>query len=103
MSPRVYTKDEVRDKFLEHVRDMANYWATTPQGGTVQERCEGVAFSILAMLDGNSGALPGFEVIPHPHPTDKEYHKSAGENWFPDDCDIAGALHEKFYDRPDKV
>ncbi len=41
--------------------------------------------------------MPGFKVIPDPHPSDRESQASRGENWFPNDCDIAGYLHELFY------
>jgi hypothetical protein len=64
---------------------------------------EGLAFSILVMLDGGSAMLPGFVVAPLPDPSDKDYHIMKGENYFPENHDaaekikgdIAGALHER--------
>ena len=58
------TVEEVRSDFLSHVRAMAHYWANAP--GTelsVQERCEGVAFSILAAIDGCAPNLPYLRLV----------------------------------------
>ena len=44
------TSDELFDEFLIKVREIAEYWAKV--GDTKQEACEGVAFSILALIDG---------------------------------------------------
>ena len=104
---RQYTNDEVRDLFLQQVWTYVRFWTTAKLEGDdlghrdpTQHRVEGMAFSILAMLDGCSGGLPGFIVAPSPHESDEEYHRGEGENWFP--CtpkvqtDIAGNLHEIF-------
>lgn len=93
--PRAFTKDEMREKFLRHVAGIAKYWANLP-GKTARERTDGTAFSILAMLDGSAVDMPGFDVVCRPHPDDEQYCKDNGENWVPDGCDIAGALHEGF-------
>ena len=97
--PRAYTKEEVRDMFMDKVRSTAQYWATIPEGGTIQERCEGTAFSILNIFDGTTMDLPGFDIVARPHPEDKQYCIDEGENYFEDgtvindDC----MLHELFY------
>jgi hypothetical protein len=39
-------------------------------------------------------ALPGFKVIPYPHPDDKPFNQECGENWYSSRVDISGALHE---------
>lgn len=99
--PREYTTDEVRKQFLELVWTYIGYWGRLP-GKTPRERLEGLAFSMLVILDGGS-ALPGFIVVPCPHPDDKEFHKDEDENWFPENyespvnCNIAGSLHELFH------
>lgn len=96
--PRAWTEDEVRDEFLQAFRDKAHYWATTPNGGTVKERCEGVAFSILVMLDGGSGMLPAYKVTVDPHPEDKAYCIAEGTNYYEPGTEITnGYLHELFY------
>ena len=103
--PHKMTEDEVRNRFLEAVRNIANEWAHYElrtdryEGETEAEwRCRGTAFSIMVLLDGGHGDMPGFVVAPSPHPDDKEFHKSEGDNWYPKSpevkCDIAGCLHE---------
>lgn len=57
----------------------------------------GLAFSIIVMLDGGNVGMPGFKVIPMPHPSDREYCKQNGENWYPTGCDIGGSLHEHWH------
>jgi hypothetical protein len=99
-NPRVLTEDEVRDLFLKRVAAISNYWATNKidgEQGSVKGRCEGVAFSILALLDGSNVGMPGMKVIPNPHAEDEEYLRGDGKNWFPDDVDIAGGLHEHIH------
>lgn len=98
--PRVMTTDEVKARFLTHVRDMVAYWDARPEK-TCREKMEGVVFSILATLDGASADMPGFVLAPHPHPDDAEYNRVSGENWYPPaptvDGDIAGTLHEEVF------
>ena len=101
--PRVKTEEEIREKFLSHVRSLINYWdrvdgKDAPK--TQKDRLAGLAFSILVTLDGEAADLPGFIVAPNPHPDDKEYHISEGSNYYPENHklkvkgDIAGCLHE---------
>ena len=98
---REWTQDEVRDKLIEHLKVMVRYWNSVDEIDTL-EKLEGMAFSVLSMLDGCSMDVPGFIVAPCPHPDDKEYCKEEGENWFPQNhesevnCDISGDLHEHF-------
>jgi hypothetical protein len=82
---------------------MVRYWATLPDVDnatgrqmTVSDRCDGVAFSILTMLDGSSSNLPGFALRPTPHPDDKAFNIAEGENWFDPGCEIVDALHEHY-------
>jgi hypothetical protein len=103
---REWTEDEIREKFLAHVRVMVDYWDREPRAETQKRRLEGLAFSILVALDGCAGGLPGFIVAPSPHPEDKAFHQSEGENYYPENHeadvkgDIAGCLHELFYKKP---
>jgi hypothetical protein len=90
---RPLTEEEVRQRFLDNVRALVQHWERNPK---VEDRCSGVAFSILALLDGCSG-FPACKVIPSPHESDKEFNESNGDNWFPEGVDIAGSLHEEFY------
>ena len=97
--PREYTTDEVREQFLDYVRDTIQYWVKHPSN--VQDRVSGAVFSVLAAIDGSAGSLPGFVLAPSPHPDDKAYNQKNGDNWYPDaptvNCDIAGSLHERLY------
>jgi hypothetical protein len=112
-----WTRDEIREQFLRHIRIMSKYWAecdiSRPEfqesmkrnGGEIPYRLNGLCHSILAMLDGCTVDIPGFLLIPNPHPSDKEYCISRGQNYYPqvseeagDFVDIGGALHEQFYE-----
>lgn len=42
---------DVRKQMVEHIDRMVKYWAEQP-GLSVEDRCDGVAFSVLTMLDG---------------------------------------------------
>lgn len=94
--PREYTRKEMQDKYLQQIRAMIAYWKTEKNAPTLKEKMEGLAFSILVMLDGKS-VLPGCEVKPYPHPDDKRYQITSGENYYPIGCDIAGDLHERWH------
>lgn len=105
-TPRAWTADEIRDMLIEKFREIADYWAETdlkrPEFGnmTPQEdiayRCHGVAFTMLSTLDGCSMDLPGFDLIPTPHPSDKQYCIDEEENWFDPEMRISTTLHEYF-------
>lgn len=114
------TKEQVREEFLRTINGIVRHWANTPLIGypehekNIYTRCEGVAFSIMSLLDGCVGGIPGFIVAPCPHPEDKEFAlKEAKEGldedeeftepeWYPENheiedqikCDIGGGLHE---------
>lgn len=94
---RAYTREEVRALFLTKVATIAEYWGEVAK--TPQEAADGAVFSILSLLDGCS-MFPKFQVVPEPHPTDRDFHVSKGENYYPESpvlpCDIAGSLHELF-------
>lgn len=90
------TVEQCRAEFLEHVRELARYWKNE-QRTSRDEALDGLAFSFLVLLDGASGSMPAFKVIPDPHPTDKAFSKTIGDDWWPDNVDISGGLHDEFY------
>lgn len=92
---RAYTEEETRELFLEHVRDLVDYW--NAQKVDRKEAIEGIAFSILTVLDGSTIALPGFRVSPICPEEDVKYYKKSGKNYYDESIDIAGCLHEHFY------
>lgn len=97
--PRELTRAEVQDEFLHYLRHMVRYWVRQPEsageGKSANWRHEGLVGSILIALDGKS-PLPAFTVTPTPHEDDKADRIENEDNWFPDDCDIAGDLYEKW-------
>lgn len=103
--PREYTNKEIRDMVLGQVWDMVDYWAECPPTNrNLRERMAGLAFSILTMIDGDCIALPAFRVCSDPHADDKEYRRSRGINWFPEnEGELNGEiteipLHEVFFE-----
>lgn len=95
------SEDEVREEFLNHIRGLVEYWDGVEKD-TTKEKLEGLAFSILSTLDGNT-SLPSFIVAPLPHEDDKEYSIDNDEDYYPENnnsnikCDISGCLHEIFF------
>lgn len=97
--PRAYTADEACDQLLDQIRGLARYWAAQPDK-TPQERCDGLAFSILTLIDGQTTSnLPAITLVLEPHPDDKEFYRAEGENWYEEgmaintDC----MLHDNYY------
>ena len=102
MKARAYTVEEVKKQFLDHAHAMVEYWNNLDEGNQ-RDRLDGLAFSIMSMLDGCAITIPGFAVVPQPHSTDKKFHQERGENWYPETKelkhDIAGTLHEEWHRR----
>jgi hypothetical protein len=93
--PREMTPEECRAIFLAHVRLLVEVWASETRAKTDYDKLEGLAHSILAAIDGCAMGLPAFELVPSPHPDDKQWHADQGEDWWPTDIDIAGDLHSE--------
>ncbi len=64
---------------VEHIDRMVRYWAELPQEISIEDRCDGVAFSILTMLDGASQV---------PRVTLLSFTESGEEVVINDDCDM---------------
>ena len=94
---RAYTKDEVKQIFLENILLNIRYWDNIA-GITKMDAIEGALFSTLTLLDGCSISLPAFDLVVRPHPDDKDYHIENNENYYEegmvinDECQ----LHEEF-------
>jgi hypothetical protein len=95
---RAMTEDEAGDLFLKQVAAYVAWWDAEARAPTAIEKLEGLAHSILVILDGGAGFLPGFKVIPDPHEDDERYHRDRNEDWWPNDVDIAGDLHERIHE-----
>lgn len=102
-SPRAYTPEEMRHKFLSHVRAISNYWASDKItfNNTLHERLNGLVFSLLVLFDGGSGDMPGFDIVCRPHPDDEAFCKSEQTNWVPPGAVINEdtQLHEEWSSR----
>lgn len=94
---------EVRERLLAHLDSVATYAEReSSRWNTPREKIRGAIFSVLAALDGSAIGLPSFTVCPAPHPDDREYNQSRGENYYPDEnehVDIAGELHSEWAQR----
>ncbi len=98
---RAYTRSETLDLYLDHIAENCRYWSRL-EGKTTLQKLQGLAFSILVMLDGES-ELPACEVTPISHKEDTLDRIKDGDNWFPQGVDIAGDLHEKWCMRKDQA
>lgn len=74
------TKKAALRMYDEQFKSLARYWAQQPNM-TNEERCNGVLFSIMSIIDGCS-ILPALDLVLHPHPDDKEDATISGSEWF---------------------
>lgn len=74
--------EDVRKDFLDHIAHMSSYWSRLPDKSPL-ERCNGLAFSILTLIDG-SGELPAMDLILRPHPDDERFYRDEGEDFYLD-------------------
>lgn len=95
--PRAYTAEEARENIISHVRTMVKYWARLPDK-SITDRLDGLAFSILVMVDGETD-LPAMDLVLRSHPDDEEFCREEGENWYQNGQVINGdvCLHELWY------
>ncbi len=90
------TATEIRDLFLTTIIEYVEDWGEHSEK-TTREKLSGLAFSILAIIDGEAGDLPAFVLAPDQTTGDKAYRHKRGQNWYPEgQCDIAGSLHDEF-------
>jgi hypothetical protein len=99
-----YTTDEIRQNFLREIRRKVKYWAAVDDKNT-NERLDGLAFSILSMLDGGVDNIPPFIVTPISSEEKRidaiqngqKYYVGTNSNMVTND--IAGILHEQYYNK----
>lgn len=103
--PRQMTSEEVRAEFLDRCWTIVEHFAEQSSRPPAQ-RIAAAVMNVLAALDGEDAVLPPFHLIPAPGEGSEAYHRERGRNWYPrpnDACaehNIAGPLHDEFYDRP---
>ena len=71
-----YTNEESVSMFLDSVKVLASYWAK--QDGTKEEVCDGLAFSILSMIDG-CASLPPIDLVFCVDDVDRKYALESGQ------------------------
>lgn len=55
--------DRLKEKFLNHIEGLANYWASPPDLTPIM-RTRGMAYSILSALDGVGPGIPMMDLVP---------------------------------------
>lgn len=97
--PRAKTPEEARAEFLQALAAIAHYWAKDDRTSNALDKCNGVVFSVLNLIDGGSGGFCAVNLAVDPHESDKKYHEERGENWFEPgqviNADVA--LHESWF------
>jgi len=103
---KAYTKNEVKQKLLEHIKFLVDDWGSEfMTEKTIPERLNGLVHSILVAIDGESGSLPKFLLIADPHEEDKAFHVAKGNDYYvprsewwgdPASQNISGWLHDEF-------
>lgn len=89
-NPHEFTEEEMLIKFLKQLKSIRNYWAKAkldPERDNLEERMDGLCFSFLSLLDGCQIDMPAFEVVPTPHPSDEEYLRDEGCDWWPNQAE----------------
>lgn len=76
-------------QFLEHVSTMVDYWTgkvgNVPPAMPMEERVEGLAFSLLVALDGGAMDLPGYVLFPNAErEDDRVIFQPCLHEWFSD-------------------
>lgn len=100
MPSRAYTEEEIRTEFFNYVWNSIDYWAgekgsNVPEEYDTRERLEGLTHSLLALLDGRT-FFPAASPVVEPHPEDRAYHESKGENYYPPRTELT-CLAELFH------
>ena len=84
---------EIQERIFTYLDNVIDYWISEKSRPSIRDKMEGLIFSVLVMVDGES-MLPAFKLIPSPCPEDKDYLTQLGKKYYPDDLDVAGHLHE---------
>jgi len=89
------TEEKVRDEFIGSIKNLVSYWSTV-ENISDREKCDGVAFSILTLMDGCSD-MCGIDLVLRPCPEDKAYHKDLDEDWYEDGMVINNDMLHDFW------
>ena len=87
-------RKEFRKGLIDHIRELIDYCESEDRRPTSREKLELLAYCILSTIDGNSGDIGGYLLIPIP-----ESHFYDPNFTIPESLrnyDIAGELHSQF-------
>lgn len=99
---RPFTADEVREMFLGDIRAAVDYWSRPDSGKSLKEAMDGLAFSILMILDNSntSGDCPVIRIATEEDPVLTAELQEDGQNWPADGTVINDVeLHALWYKR----
>ena len=88
---KIMSEEETREYFLATIREAVRYWNNV-EGKTKLKALEGLAHSILTVIDGESDHPP---CVLRPLVSSVE-----GEDWLDIGHNIAESLHDNFYQYP---
>lgn len=94
---RAITQEELTQSFLDSVRMLVDHWDRTPLTESQSKRLQGLAFSILVLLDGCCSGMPAFDIVARPHPDDKAFCIALRGDYIEDGTKLLPWLHEQFY------
>lgn len=80
---KAHSIDDVKIQLISSIKHICHYWASLPNKSDI-DRCEGVAFSILNIIDGTSSGLPSMDLVLRPHPDDMKFNLDNGNDYYED-------------------
>lgn len=107
---RAKTGAEIRDEFFDHIFDVIDETAKDDRLST-RRKLYLFAFHMMNIFDGSAADLSfGLLLVPTCHPTDPDYHREQGQNWYPVneaaekvmESELSGGdtLHDAFCNHP---
>lgn len=86
------SKDEMLKTFVAQVNCITHYWSKLDISDN--EKCEGVAFSMMNIFDGTCGGFPcAVDLVLRPHPEDKQYNIDNEDDYVVDGMCINDEVH----------
>ena len=80
------TYEQVREAFVNGVSFWIDYWLDEDKTPETKDKLEGLASSIMCMLDGHTVTFPAFIVAPLPSEADKKFSIELKNDWYPKNC-----------------
>lgn len=81
--------DEVRDELIRTMRHRIRHSLTYSDPNDKAAQTDAALHAVLCIFDGVTG-LPAFDLVVKPHPDDKEYNETLGQDWYPSGVVING-------------